>query len=143
MNGTASRRDLFLEVIQRNYGKPYRWGGDDTTTGFDCSGLVNEGARSIGAIGRAEDRTAADWYTHSTPVVGKPRPGDLAFWKNQQGGIRHVEIVAGFLEDGTVITIGASGGDSKTVTAEVASAQNAYVKYHPIADGAELRSFLP
>lgn len=143
MNATATRRELFVEILQRNYGKPYRWGGDDTTTGFDCSGLINEGARSIGAIGRAEDRTAADWYTHSTPVVGKPRPGDLVFVKNAQGQVIHVEAVMGYLEDGTMITLGASGGGSTTTTAEAASAQNAYVKYHPALPTMEARSFLP
>lgn len=143
MNPTATRRELFLEVLQRNYGKPYRWGGDDTTTGFDCSGLVNEGARSIGLIGRTEDRTAAEWYAHSTAVVGKARPGDLVFRKNAQGEVVHVEIVMGYLEDGTMITLGAAGGGSTTTSLEAAAAQNAYVKYHPW-DGTEpARSFLP
>lgn len=130
-----NRRDLFLLVLYAQLGKPYRWGGDDAIQGFDCSGLVNEGAQAIGLIGRKEDRTAAVWYEHAKPIAGTPEVGDLLFWKTADGKVYHVETVYTKLEDGTLVTIGASGGDSKTTSEEAAVAQNAYVKLRPAREG--------
>lgn len=132
-----NKRDLFLLVLYAQLGKPYRWGGDDPMLGFDCSGLVNEGAQSIGLIGRKEDRTAAVWYEHSKQLAPgeKPVVGDLLFWKDESGHVYHIETVYTVLEDGTLVTIGASGGGSKTTTAQDATDQNAYVKLRPARDG--------
>lgn len=132
-----TKRDLFLMVLYAQLGKPYRWGGDDPMLGFDCSGLVNEGAQSVGLLGRKEDRTAAVWYEQAKPLpVGeKPKVGDLLFWKDETGKVYHVEAVYAVLEDGGLVTIGASGGGSKTTTAQDAVEQNAYVKLRPARDG--------
>lgn len=129
-----TKRDLFLLVLFEQMGTLYRWGGDDPT-GFDCSGLVNEGAMAVGLLGRKEDRTAAGWYEHSKPIALTPEVGDLLFWKTPDGKVYHVEAVYTKLEDGTLITIGASGGDSRTTSDVEAVTQNAYVKLRPAREG--------
>lgn len=43
-------------------GTPYVWGGNDITTGVDCSGFVCEVSRSVGLLDK-RDLTAAQLYT--------------------------------------------------------------------------------
>lgn len=102
---------------------PYLWGGDDPLAGVDCSGLVLEGLKSIGKVPREFDNTAAGLST-MFPKVDKLERGCLLFWGVP---IRHVEIVWAVF-DGLVLTIGASGGGSKTVDRAEAVKSNAYVK---------------
>lgn len=122
---------LFLDTLRAQLGRPYRWGGDDPLQGFDCSGLINEAAQSVGLLGRSEDRTAAAWFTHTRPITRPPRPGDLLFWMNDAGAVVHVEAVDTVLTNGTIITVGASGGTAATNTPAAAVTQNAYVKRRP------------
>src|SRR5262245_24009514 len=56
----TSVRDAALHVWESHLNSPYAWGGDDSITGFDCSGLVIEGLRSVGLLARDGDWTAAD-----------------------------------------------------------------------------------
>lgn len=127
-----TKRHLALFVWERELGIPYRWAGDDPIAGFDCSGLVLEGLKSVGLVDKDTDMTAAQLYEHfKNPIQqNPPKEGTLLFFADQNGHIFHVEI-AYYVIDGQVFTIGASGGGGKTTDIQTAIAQNAYVKIRP------------
>jgi len=103
-------------------GRPYIWGGDDPT-GFDCSGFVIEILKSVGLLPREGDWTAASLHS-MFPGTTIPREGCLVFYSSSPGGpIIHVEYMLDSMH-----SIGASGGGSSTMTVDIASDQNAYVK---------------
>lgn len=114
-------------VWERYLNTPYLWGGDDPLAGVDCSGLVLEGLKSVGIVPREYDNTAAG-LSDMFPKVTELKRGCLVFWGTP---IRHVEIVWA-VYGGLVLTIGASGGGSKTVDRTEAVKSNAYVKIRRI-----------
>lgn len=111
--------------------QPYRWAGNETKDGgYDCSGLMNGALRVLGITDK--DLTAADL---AQMFPAKPndsiQPGDLVFWKSKTSDrIVHVEAVWYVQKDGTVLTIGASGGGPWVTTPTAAQKSNAYVKRH-------------
>lgn len=132
-----SVREAAFYIWEGYLNTPYRWGGSDPIDGVDCSGLVLAGLQGVGILPRAKDWTAHDLLhdvfadrPHYAP--GKSlRRGMLVFWKNPAGKIRHVEIVWAVYAD-SVLTIGASGGDSRTTSREAAAAQDAFVQIKPL-----------
>jgi murein DD-endopeptidase len=74
-------------------GAPYRFGGSDPATGFDCSGLVSFVHAGAGI---RVPRTAA---AQSAAAMAVPREqlesGDLVFFRSRAGEIDHVAIYAG------------------------------------------------
>jgi len=108
-------------------GKPYIWGGDDAIAGFDCSGFVIEILKSVGLLPRSGDWTAEDLYLlFEDKKVLVAKEGCLVFFA-KKNKINHVEYVWKY-----GLTIGASGGGSRTLTREDAIKQNAYIKMRPI-----------
>lgn len=139
MNPQSLREAAFV-TWEAYLHQPYRWGGDDPLAGVDCSGLALEGLKSVGLFPRSADVTAHD-LLHATYKnlirITDPlslRRGMLVFWPSSSGRIRHVEIVWAVIGE-TVLTIGASGGGSRTVDRASATAQNAYVKIRRITPG--------
>lgn len=134
-----NQREVFLWVLERHLNQPYLWGGNDPLAGFDCSGLVIEGLKSCGVLPRSGDWTADGLYhkfVRGQPIraIGDLKPGTLLFWDWQNIGRKvHVEAVWSIV-DGVPLTIGASGGGSKTISLAEAIAQDAYVKIRPAAD---------
>lgn len=121
-----THRKEAISYVKRWIGTWYKWGGDDSS-GFDCSGLVIEMLKSAGILPRKFDTTAAglhDMFKHN--AVNKPYKGCLVFWHNGNGKIIHVEIMIN--ED---LALGASGGGSKTLTAQDAIRHNAFIKVRP------------
>jgi len=102
--------------------QPYKWGGDDPT-GFDCSGLVQEILKSVGADPPG-DQTAHELFKffqkYGTPCGATP--GALAFFGTPQK-IKHV----GFCID-HIRMIDAAGGGPKVETLSDAAQHNAFVK---------------
>jgi cell wall-associated NlpC family hydrolase len=119
-----SRRKLGITYLYSFLGRWYRWGGDDPS-GFDCSGLMIEVLSAVGRFPAGSDTTAAG-LSQRYPACA-PKPGALIFRGNPAV---HVEMVVAVIGD-DVITIGASGGGSKTKTVEDAVAQNAFIKMRP------------
>lgn len=121
--------NLAREVAMSLHGLPYRWGGDDPGTGFDCSGYIIEILKSVGRLPRSGDWTAhALWDEFAGKERDPAQLGCLAFWwNNAKTRIIHVEFCLDSKH-----TIGASGGGSKTTSFEAASKSNAFIKIRPI-----------
>ena len=122
-----SSKEIAMNYIMRFVGIFYSWGGDDPS-GFDCSGLAVEYLKVAGLIKRKSDYGAnALWEHFKKERVKKPYRGCLVFyWNAQKTYIMHIEIML----NGT-ITLGASGGGSKTKTREDAIKHNAFIKCRP------------
>ena len=122
-------RKIAEKVAWSLHGLPYRWGGDDPMVGFDCSGFVIEILKSVGKLPRSGDWTAQDlWTRFREKRVEHPYNGCLAFWHNENHGrVVHIEYC---LND--KLTIGASGGGSRTADPVAAAKHNAYIKVRPI-----------
>ena len=120
------RKDIAMKVAWSFLGRPYIWGGDDPIEGFDCSGFVIEVLKSVGILPRKGDWTASRLHSLFHPVKD-PYEGCLVFWSNNDNTkIIHVELC---IDD--ELSIGASGGGSKTITEADAIKQNAYIKVRP------------
>jgi hypothetical protein len=119
-------------------GTPYKWGGNDPMAGFDCSGFVIELLQSAGELPLKGDWTAEDLYEHfKDKEVSAPIEGCLVFFAGINTNIYHIE----FCLD-NCFSIGASAGDSSTVTVQDAIDQNAHVKIRPIRRGNALLKFV-
>ena len=124
---------------------PYMWGGDDPMAGLDCSGFCIEILQSVGLLPRSGDWTAQmlyerfvgspQFYTKNTI----PQEGFLVFWhsKDNKDKIIHVEYCLN-----KELSIGASGGGSKTITVKDAIAQNAYIKVRPFRSRSYIYGFV-
>jgi hypothetical protein len=77
-------------------GKPYVWGANGPGA-FDCSGLAFRAWQAAG-LGWP-DMTAAAQYAwlrqRGAAVAGGLQPGDLVFYRHEDGAIGHVAIVSG------------------------------------------------
>lgn len=71
-------------------GVPYRWGGDQPSTGFDCSGFVQY---VLAKHQIAAPRTSAEQYALGTQVdLEQVRAGDLVFFSTVAPGASHVGL---------------------------------------------------
>lgn len=122
------KREIAIKVAWSMLGLPYIWGGDDMVGGFDCSGMVIEVLKSVGALPRKGDWPAAGLFEYfKDKEVATPYEGCLVFWRGQSSvRIIHVEFCIS-----PTLSIGASGGGSATMSAADAIKQNAYIKIRP------------
>lgn len=75
-------------------GVPYRFGGSNPQSGFDCSGLVNHVYRET--LGIILPRTSRQLATVGVPVSAEDlRPGDLVFFNTRGAPHSHVGIYLG------------------------------------------------
>jgi len=93
----SGRGDLRLELVRtarRFIGVPYRWGGEDRNSGFDCSGLTMVCYRLNGLNLPRNSRSqfgAGRWIAKA-----KLRPGDLVFFATRGGKrVSHVGLYIG------------------------------------------------
>jgi len=133
-----SQREVALWVWEQAYGMPYIWGGDDAVEGYDCSGLVIEGLQAAGILPRKGDWRARDLAAKfSVREFSHVSRGDLVCFGDP---ITHIEIVwhreslynRDIGREPMIWTLGASGGDSETLTREDAIRDNAFVKVRPL-----------
>lgn len=107
-------------------GKPYKWGGNNALTGFDCSGLVLELLRSAGhGLPDMSSQQIFDHFKNAQwNVYGL---GSLAFFGRDAARITHIAFLLNEYQ-----MIEAGGGDSTTVNRSEAEAKNAVVRIRPI-----------
>ena len=129
--------DIAEQVAFGFLGKPYYWGGDDPMQGFDCSGFVIEILKSVGKLPRSGDWTADGLWDLFPAKRAIPTRGCLVFWKNSSGRMIHVEYC---LSD--ELSIGASGGGSRTTTEQAAINSNAYIKVRPFRSRSNIGGFV-
>ena len=105
-------------------GKPYIWGGEHPSLGFDCSGLVQAILASAG-MDPEGDQTAQGLYDHfeHRSIQGVFGPGALAFYGKSVTQISHVAFCIDAYR-----CLEAGGGDSKTRTIQDAIDRGAYVR---------------
>ena len=90
-------------------GLPYKWGGNDAMSGFDCSGLIVEILKSVGLLPRQFDTTAKGlMIMFRDKKVDSPYEGCLVFYGKIHA--THIEYCIN-----SKLTVGASGGGSDTV----------------------------
>ena len=84
-------------------GVPYRYGGSDPATGFDCSGLVYY---TFVQNGIPVPRTSQEQFRAAKKIaLGAARAGDIVFFQDQEK-LSHVGI---YLGDGLFVHAPASG----------------------------------
>ena len=92
-NVSQTASDLVMNAMGL-LGVPYKWGGNTTETGFDCSGLVvSVYQQSIGLLlpRKAEQQAAATETIDKTEL----QPGDLVFFNTMRRAFSHVGIYVG------------------------------------------------
>ncbi len=131
-----------LKVAVESAGTPYLWGGKGemmhsptgpkaaTYFGLDCSGAYTYWVLKVsGPDLRFTHNTDKMWQERPTVEIASVQPGDLAFWGGAgPDDVEHVEMVLAILPSGAIVTIGSSGGGSRTLSLEKALEQNARVK---------------
>lgn len=98
VKGQEVTEDLFERIVMKFMHSPYLWGGR-SIFGIDCSGFTQIVFSLLGfqlprdAYQQAEEGEVIDFVHNS-------KPGDLAFFVNENGKIIHVGIL---LKDGKII----------------------------------------
>lgn len=99
---SVSKLRTVIHRLESQLGKPYLWGGNSPSDGFDCSGLVFYAFNDV--LDRKLPRTANGMFQDNAlkPVhQEKLRRGDLVFFNiNQRPGADHVGV---YLGDGRFI----------------------------------------
>jgi len=91
--GDARLRREILRTAERFIGVPYRWGGESTVDGFDCSGLTMVVYQLNGLD---LPRTSAEQWRAGRPVDrDEMNRGDLVFFATRGGRVSHVGIYLG------------------------------------------------
>jgi len=119
----------FLKYVETLINTPYLWGGDDPMAGFDCSGMVVEGLKSVGALPIHRDFSADGlWHKfHGIYEVEKPERGCLVFWFNGAGKAIHIAVCLS-----SEVCLTADGGGKRIRGLEDAIKYNAFIKLRPI-----------
>lgn len=135
---SETKIDIMVSYACMFIGLPYKWGGDDSINGFDCSGLIIECLKGVGFY-KGADTTAQGLFEHlsSNNWIEKKERGSLLFFGKSRQKITHIALA---ISD--EIMIEAGGGDSTTINSQVASKQNAFVRIRPIANRKDLVAYL-
>ena len=93
---TEQARDLkeaIIETARTFLHAPYLWGGR-SLFGIDCSGFTQI-VFKINGINLPRDASQQAGIGTLVPFLNESKPGDLAFFDNEDGNITHVGILAG------------------------------------------------
>lgn len=107
---TQGSQELMLHSMGL-IGTPYKWGGSTTSTGFDCSGMIQFVYKN--ALGVSLPRTARDMAAASRKIPdGRLKAGDLVFFNT--GGANKYSHVGLYIGNGEFIHAPSSGKTIKT-----------------------------
>ena len=107
---TQGSQELMLHSLSL-IGTPYKWGGSTTSTGFDCSGMIQFVYKN--ALNVNLPRTARDMAAASRKIPdGKLNAGDLVFFNT--GGAHKYSHVGLYIGNGEFIHAPSSGKTIKT-----------------------------
>lgn len=122
------KTEIFQELLLSHLNIPYIYGGKNTLTGEDCSGLVCEIYKALGKIGTNEEFGSQQLYEkfRGEARIGTAGPGALVFYGTTLGTIDHVAI---FIDDKYVLEAGHGAAD--TTTKEIAAKRGAYSRIRP------------
>lgn len=91
---TSNEQSALSREALRWLGRPYRFGGTNPASGFDCSGLVYYSA--LVTRGAVPPRTVIEQFAASKPVsMAELRSGDLVFYQINKKMPDHVGIYIG------------------------------------------------
>jgi cell wall-associated NlpC family hydrolase len=90
-NGTTGVKAV--AIAERYLGIPYRWGGADPLTGFDCSGLTMYVYAQLGVT--LTHYTGAQWFEGVRVPPDQLQPGDLLFFEPSAAGPQHEGMYIG------------------------------------------------
>jgi cell wall-associated NlpC family hydrolase len=90
-NGTLGSKAV--AIAQRYLGVPYRWGGADPLTGFDCSGFTMYVYAQLGV--NLTHYTGAQFYEGTRVPPDQLQPGDLVFFEPRARGPQHEGMYIG------------------------------------------------
>lgn len=104
----VSHDDMVLAALSL-IGSPYKYGGDNPDTGFDCSGLVKYvlGLTSSITLPRSSAEMYSKRYGHKI-TVEELKAGDLLFFRI--GGSKRVNHVAVYIGENRFVHAPATGG---------------------------------
>lgn len=109
-------------------GIPYQWGGNNPLTGLDCSGLVCEILKGVGAVPHSADLTSQQLFNHLGAGQNvTPQTGAIAFYGES---ISHITHVAFCINDRLVVEAGSGGRD--VVNISEAQSRGAVVRIRPL-----------
>lgn len=107
---TQGSQELMLHSMGL-IGTPYKWGGSTTSTGFDCSGMIQFVYKN--ALGVSLPRTARDMAAASRKIPdSRLKAGDLVFFNT--GGANKYSHVGLYIGNGEFIHAPSSGKIIKT-----------------------------
>lgn len=93
-SGQGSLRSELVLTARRFLGVPYRWGGEDRSHGFDCSGLTMVSYRLNGL--NLPRNSRAQFKAGRYVSKGNLQPGDLVFFATKGGKrVTHVGMYIG------------------------------------------------
>ena len=90
-NGSIGARAV--AIAEQYLGVPYRWGGADPVTGFDCSGLAMYVYAQLGIS--LTHYTGSQFYEGAHIPPSQLQPGDLLFFEPSARGPQHEGIYIG------------------------------------------------
>jgi hypothetical protein len=103
----TSVRAGVVETALEAMGEPYRWGGDSSDGGFDCSGLVWYAYAAHGIDVPRVSRRQARAGRRVSPELSTLREGDILLFGDAPGRVTHVGLYVG---DARFIHSTTSGG---------------------------------
>ena len=119
-NASSADYDVnqLVSTAQSQVGKPYVWGGQSPSSGFDCSGFIYY---AYNQAGKSMSRTSAQGYYDRSYTISSPQVGDLVFFSGTyKSGISHLGIYIG---NNQFIHAGSSG-------VQVSALSNSYWSQH-------------